>query len=276
MHVRELSRWHHPAADPAVSPAPTTPARRGLGGTAGGSTRRRAISRTATRWLLRQMRRRRRLLAAVLAGAAVACGLSAVSPNDRPSRPVLVAAHDLVPGQALTIGDVALRQFPLDLAPVGFFDTVDALVGRRVSGAVRAGEPMTDAQLAGRSMLRGLSGLVAVPVRIADAGVARLLQPGDRVDLVAASADVIGLPIDSSRLSGASSAETQGGRPSLSGRLLAAQALVLTVPGPSPDQPLGGATSPPGALVVVAVPESAGIRLASATTTVQLMFPATT
>ncbi|MGH3388636.1 MAG: RcpC/CpaB family pilus assembly protein, partial [Actinomadura sp.] len=58
--------------------------------------------------------------------------------------------------------------------------------GRVLAGPIRRGEPLTDARLLGAGLLDGYGpGMVATPVRIADAGVARLLRPGDRVDVLA-------------------------------------------------------------------------------------------
>ncbi|WP_344268786.1 RcpC/CpaB family pilus assembly protein, partial [Actinomadura napierensis] len=58
--------------------------------------------------------------------------------------------------------------------------------GRVLAGPMRLGEALTDARLVGDGLLRGYgSGTVAAPVRIADAGSARLLHSGDRVDVLA-------------------------------------------------------------------------------------------
>jgi Flp pilus assembly protein CpaB len=52
---------------------------------------------------------------------------------------------------------------------------------------MRRGEPLTDSRLVTGGLLRGYgAGTVATPIRIADAGVARLLRPGDRIDVLAA------------------------------------------------------------------------------------------
>ncbi|MGA4841373.1 hypothetical protein [Streptomyces sp. G45] len=82
---------------------------------------------------------------------------------------------------------------------------------------------------------------VKAPVRIADAAAARLLRPGDRVDVVAADA-------------------TAGTAP----RVVASGARVSEVL-PSPDSAAEG-----GALVVLAVPRSTAARLAGASATARL------
>ncbi|MZD08089.1 hypothetical protein GTW43_23825 [Streptomyces sp. SID5785] len=80
---------------------------------------------------------------------------------------------------------------------------------------------------------------MSAPVRIADAAAARLLRPGDRVDVVAARTD---------------------GRPGV--RVLASGARVASVPDPTDagtETPDGG-----GALVVLKVPRPTATRLAGA------------
>ena len=58
--------------------------------------------------------------------------------------------------------------------------------GRVLAAPLRAGEPVTDVRLVGRALAASYPGLTAVPVRLPDAGMAGLLQVGDRIDLVAA------------------------------------------------------------------------------------------
>jgi len=63
--------------------------------------------------------------------------------------------------------------------------TFEAVDGRLLAGAVRAGEPLTDVRLA-TVPAPGVPGTATVPVRLADVAVAGLLRPGQRVDVVAA------------------------------------------------------------------------------------------
>ncbi|MEU6130884.1 SAF domain-containing protein [Saccharopolyspora sp. NPDC047091] len=101
---------------------------------------------------------------------------------------VVVAAHDLSPGRPLDSADLRHRAVPADLVPSGALRDPAAAVGRTLGGAVRDGEPLTDVRLAtaaDRPPVAGAEpGQVAVPVRLADPGVADLLRPGLRVDLV--------------------------------------------------------------------------------------------
>ncbi|WP_395696020.1 RcpC/CpaB family pilus assembly protein [Nocardioides sp.] len=148
--------------------------------------------------LLRPVRRavlaRRRLIAAVLAAAAVAAGLHAATAPPPATVPVVVAVRDLPSGTVVGSGDVRTVGFAPGSVPAG--DVTDP-VGRTLAAPLREGEPLTDVRLVGPSLTDGYPGLVAVPVRLPDAGVAGLLTVGDRVDLVAAeprgeSARVVG------------------------------------------------------------------------------------
>ena len=131
--------------------------------------------------------RHRRVLAAVLAAAAAAFGIAAARPHAHGVR-VLVAARDLAGGTPLRPADVAARTYPSGAVPDG---AVTRAAGRILSGPVRRGEPLTDVRLRvdGDGDGDGDPATVAVPVRLADAGVAGLLRPGDRVDVLAARAE---------------------------------------------------------------------------------------
>jgi hypothetical protein len=126
------------------------------------------------------MPRLRQALACLLAVLAV--GL-ALWPTSAPA-PALVTARDLAPGVVLTAAD--LRLVPLTARPRGVLDSVDAAVGRVLTGAARSGEPVTDVRLAPAD-----PDVVSVAVRLADAGVAELLKAGSRVDVIGPDAEVL-------------------------------------------------------------------------------------
>lgn len=162
----------------------------------------------------RAVLRRRRLLSALCVAAAVLAGMRAVSPAPPPTESVLTAARDLPSGTVLDPGDLITRQLPEGSAPDGLA-TGDEVIGRTVAAPLRRGEPVTDFRLVGPSLLDGYPGLVAVPVRIPDAGAAALLEVGDRVDLlatdpsgsdpalvVAPGAQVVALPAEDQGTSG--------------------------------------------------------------------------
>ena len=180
----------------------------------------------------------RQVLAALLVvGALVLALRPAPAPAHAPARvPVVVAAADLAPGAVLTAGDVALAHYPPALLPEGTAGDPAAVVGQSLTGGVRTGEPLTDAGLAGAGLTAQLTaGQVAAPVRPADLAVSALVQPGDRVDVLATPP-------------GAARAE-----------VVAAGAPVLATPGPDDD-----------GLLLLAVDGDTAARLAAATTTATL------
>lgn len=144
--------------------------------------------------LRRAVARRRRLLSAGLTAAAIACALSVLQPPAAATVGVLVAAHDLPAGATLRSADVRIARFAPGTAPAGSLGRADGAVGLALASSVRAGEPLTDVRFVGRPLLEDLAGdgLVATPVRIADAGAARLVRAGDLVDVLAATPPAAG------------------------------------------------------------------------------------
>ena len=152
--------------------------------------------------------RARRPLAALCAGLAALVAVGLLRSADPPTARVPVAARDLALGAVLAAGDVRLTDVPLALVPAGLVNpdpdpdamkgragpddagpggsAVEALVGRRLAVAVPAGLPLV-AGLLVDDAAAGPPGTVVVPVRFADAGVADVLTPGMRVDVVAAA-----------------------------------------------------------------------------------------
>jgi len=140
--------------------------------------------RWSRRWVLarRAVLARRRALAAVCAGVAVLAGLRVLAPAPAATVPVLVAAHDLAAGSVLAADDLTHAAYSPALVPSRLADDP---VGRVLAAPMRRGEPVTDVRLVGPSLTDGYDGLVAVPVRLPDAGSVALLQVGDHIDLVA-------------------------------------------------------------------------------------------
>ena len=197
---------------------------------------------------LRDLRRavawRRRLLAAGLFAGAMALGLHVLSPPPPAGTEVLVAARDLPAGATLSGDDLRLAHRATAAVPAGALTRAAAATGRQVASAVRRGEVLTDVRLVGASSLRGMDpGLVAAPVRIADADAAALLKPGDVVDVLAA---------------GAPTADGSAGE----ARLVASSLRVLSVP--RPDGGRLGADLGDGALLLLATSAPTAARLAAA------------
>lgn len=144
-----------------------------------------------TRWV-RTIAWHRRLVAAALAAGAVALAIDAASPAPPETREVVVAARDLPGGTTLGEGDLSTAHLSPGVVPDGATAMEDAS-GRVLAAPMRAGEPLTDVRLVGQALLDGWGpDVVASPVRVADAGAVGLLRPGDRIDLLATSADGTG------------------------------------------------------------------------------------
>ncbi|MFC9977017.1 Flp pilus assembly protein CpaB [Spirillospora sp. NPDC127200] len=185
-------------------------------------------------------RRARRALAALFAAAGTALALLSLHPSPQEGRRVPVAARDLPAGRTLTAADISTVELPPSAVPDGLART--PLAGRTVAGPMRRGEPLTDARLLGEGLLRGHApDTVAAPVRIADAGAARLLRPGDRIDVLATTPPGDALA-----------------PPRASARPVATAIPVLAVP------TAGDAPQPGGALVVLAADRSQAAALAAA------------
>ncbi|MDS1115908.1 SAF domain-containing protein [Gordonia westfalica] len=107
---------------------------------------------------------------------------------------VLVAAHDLLPGQTVEAGDLTSRLVMAGTAPAGVVSDAALATGRTVTGRVRTGEILTDARLLSSRLpaeLTGVDDARLVPVRLSDEAVTSLLRPGDVVDVLTDSADVL-------------------------------------------------------------------------------------
>lgn len=127
----------------------------------------------------------RRILAAVLAGIAVLTGLSSVHEStDGPV--VLAAARDLASGRSLTAADVRTVRLDEGTAPRAALTSTSQAVGRRLAGAVRRGELLTDRRVLGPGPLAGRAdGSVLTTIRLGDADGLGAVRVGDAVDVVA-------------------------------------------------------------------------------------------
>ncbi len=202
------------------------------------------------RWA-RALRARRRWVAVLLLTASVAFALDALAPAAPATDPVVVAAHALAPGATLNEGDVRLAAWPTALVPADAIRSIAETSGRVLAGAVGEGEALTGLRLVGPALTAAIAGAgrVAAPVRLADAATARLLRPGDRVDVVAAQAGTAD-PIS-------------GGTAPPGARVVAAAALVITVAPDTQPNALIGSTSG-GALVVLALSRTEALAVAEA------------
>jgi Flp pilus assembly protein CpaB len=124
------------------------------------------------------------------AGLVVLAGVAALRPDpDGERAPVVVAAHDLGPGAALSADDLLLEKRLIPTIPDGAQSEIDTVVGSTLAGPARRGEVLTDVRLLGRRLAESAAGPGAriVPVHPVDSALTDLVRPGDVVDVVAAS-----------------------------------------------------------------------------------------
>ena len=137
--------------------------------------------------LRRLLRRHRRPIAAGLVAVAMLVGAGALRPAVAMTEPVLVAIRDLAPGTRPGPGDVEVRRWPVGLAAAGALTDISQLSNRPLATALSAGDPLTPTRFVSPALVATYgAGMVATPVRLADAGTAALLREGDLVDVLAA------------------------------------------------------------------------------------------
>ncbi|MGV1006029.1 MAG: Flp pilus assembly protein CpaB [Candidatus Nanopelagicales bacterium] len=136
---------------------------------------------------LRIIRRNRRAVAALLAGAAVLLTARAVGGHPQ-TVPVVVASRALAAGAQLQAADLQVRQYPAELAPKAALADPAELVGQVSAVSVSAGEVFNDARLLGPTLAADPADprRAPMPLRLADAQAAKLLRPGNRLDILAA------------------------------------------------------------------------------------------
>jgi pilus assembly protein CpaB len=137
---------------------------------------------------LPRARTARRLLAATLLLLAVALALRSPGSSGGDTDALVVAAHDLAPGTALSDSDIRVVRAPVALIPGSAFRDATSATGRTLAGAAGAGEPITEARLVGarNTVLTARDPTaVVVPVRLADPAVADLVGSGSHVDVIA-------------------------------------------------------------------------------------------
>lgn len=122
------------------------------------------------------------------AGLVMLAGVAALRSNPEDDRAeVVVAAHDLRPGTALTPGDVRLEKRSATTLPDGSQADLDAVVGSTLASPTRRGEVLTDVRLLGSRLAESTAGPDAiVPLHLADSALVDLVRVGDVVDVLAA------------------------------------------------------------------------------------------
>ena len=104
---------------------------------------------------------------------------------------VIVAKENVAPGQTLTADNLDQQALGAASVPPNAYTRIDDVIGRVTIAPMVAGQPVLDGFLAAKGALSGLPALVppgmrAVTIDVNETtGVAGLLAPGCRVDLVA-------------------------------------------------------------------------------------------
>ena len=122
------------------------------------------------------------------AAAAVLCGISAAAPSAPATVAVVRATRQLAGGATVGPADLSVDEVPPADVPVGVYTDPGSVLGQTLAAPVAKGQMLTP--LAVSSGRTGVgAGHVMAPLRLADAGMAALLHPGDVVDVVAADAE---------------------------------------------------------------------------------------
>ncbi len=131
-------------------------------------------------------------VSAVLLGLAVAVAVGRLSPPAPVTERVAVTTRPLAAGHVLTTDDLAVTDVAAGVLPAAARADPEELVGAGLAVDVPAGLPLVVPLLA-PAVATGPPGTVVAPVRFADAGVAGLLAPGTRVDVLATAQDGFGM-----------------------------------------------------------------------------------
>ena len=161
----------------------------------------------------------RRSIAAAIAGLGTFVLVTQLTPAAPNAVPVVVALHDLSPGDVIRAADVTVRELPASGVPEGAARSTDDVVGQTLAAGVAANTVLQPGLLA--SADRAGPGRALVPVRIPDDQLLQLLMPGRLVSLVSTSETGASVLVDDARVAlvPAPSAQTgfaaTGSRPGL-------------------------------------------------------------
>ena len=191
--------------------------------------------------LLRAARWHRRTLGIAAAVACLFATLSALSPPQPQTTPVVVAAHELAAGSQLGAADLTTIEMPVELVPADALSEPAQAIGRTLTGGLTAGSPFTTASILNPRDPQAGPDERLVPIRLPDPASVALLQVGDRITVVGATVDGGAIEI-------------------------ASGVRVAALPTPTAGT-LGGES---GALVVVAADAETAARLAAASSQMRL------
>lgn len=148
-------------------------------------------------------------------------GLAALH-EEPPGWSGLVVTRDLPAGHILAPGDVATVGLSSASQPSNAVTSTAEANGRVLAGPMVSGETLLESRLVGPGILDGgPPGHVAMPLRLEDPAEASFLNPGDRVDVLAARR--------TAELAAPGDADAEA--PNTSAELIARDVLVLATPG---------------------------------------------
>jgi len=175
------------------------------------------------------------MFAAGFAGLAVLFALGALKPST-PGSPTVIARHDLASGSVLGADDLRTTTLPAGSKASHSWASPDELLGRRIAAPMRKGEAFTDYRLLGPGLLDGYDdGLVLATVHIAEPTQFAALRVGDHVNVVGS--------------------DPQGESAST---VVARRAVIVSLPH------MRDRDESDSVAIALAVPESVGLRLATA------------
>lgn len=129
----------------------------------------------------------RREIAALCVAVSVFCVVYALAPKDPASSQVFVANHSLTAGAKLQASDYVEKQIPDEYLPADAIRDADQLAGLTLTANLGEGAVLTDSAVFGSQGSDSTEKLV--PFRVEDQQVVSLLKVGDRISVVANSAD---------------------------------------------------------------------------------------
>lgn len=129
----------------------------------------------------------RRWFAALAAAICVFSLAQVIAPPIPAGSEVVVVASAVGAGDVIDAGQVAVRSIPAEYVPATALTDVDQVVGKVAITALSEGAVVSEEYLLAGSAPP--EGMLLVPVRLPDAGLADILTPGQRVTLVSVGGD---------------------------------------------------------------------------------------
>lgn len=128
---------------------------------------------------------------------AVLAGVNAAAAPAPPEVTVLTATATLQGGTTMAATDLATTTLPTAAVPEQALTQEEQLVGQVLTGPVARGQVLTKLNVL---QAAAAPGRVLAPLRLADAGIVRLLHSGDLIDVIAADPQGSGADVVADRV----------------------------------------------------------------------------